>query len=65
MGLLDRLLGRGKKAAGDLMGDSTLHSEGAHQEREGAAEDRAMQHEDMAQEQREQAAEERAQRETP
>jgi uncharacterized protein YjbJ (UPF0337 family) len=65
MGLLDRLLGRGKKAAGDLMGDSTLRSEGAHQEREGAAEDRAVQHEEMAQEQRDMAAEERAQRETP
>jgi uncharacterized protein YjbJ (UPF0337 family) len=65
MGLLDRLMGRSKKAAGDLMGDSSLRREGAHQEREGAAEDRAVQHEEMAQEQRDMAAEERAQRETP
>jgi uncharacterized protein YjbJ (UPF0337 family) len=63
MGLLDRLLGRGKKAAGDLMGDSSMRREGAAQEREGAAEDRASQHEEMAQEQREHAAEAHAERE--
>ena len=63
MGLLDRLLGRGKKAAGDVIGDSTLHREGAAQEREGMAEDRAAQHEEMAQEARTDAAEERAERE--
>ena len=56
MGLLDKLLGRGKKAAGDLAGDASL-------QREGAAQDRAAQHEDMAQEQRDQAAEARAERE--
>jgi uncharacterized protein YjbJ (UPF0337 family) len=65
MGLLDRLLGRGKKATGDVIGDSTLHREGAHQEREGMAEDRAVEHEEMAQEARTDAAEERVQRETP
>ena len=64
MGLLDRLLGRGKKAAGDLAGDSSLRREGMHQEREGMAEDRAAQHEQMAQENRERAAEERAERES-
>jgi uncharacterized protein YjbJ (UPF0337 family) len=63
MGLLDRLLGRGKKAGGDLMGDSSMRREGAAQEREGAAEDRASQHEEMAQEQREQAAEAHVERE--
>ena len=63
MGLLDRLLGRSKKAAGDMLGDSTLHREGAHQEREGMAEDRATQHEEMAQEARTEAAEERTGRE--
>ena len=30
MGLLDMLLGRGKKAAGDLIGDAKLRREGAH-----------------------------------
>jgi uncharacterized protein YjbJ (UPF0337 family) len=63
MGLLDKLLGRGKKAAGDLMGDASMRHEGAAQERQGAAEDRAAQHEEMAQEQRNQAAEARAERE--
>jgi uncharacterized protein YjbJ (UPF0337 family) len=60
MGLLDKLLGRSKKAAGDVMGDSSLRHEGAAQERAGAAEDRAAQHEEMAQEQRDQAAAARA-----
>jgi uncharacterized protein YjbJ (UPF0337 family) len=64
MGLLDKLLGRGKKAAGDLTGDSSLRREGMHQEREGMAEDRAAQHEQMAQENRERAAQERTERES-
>ena len=63
MGLLDKILGRGKKAAGDVMDDASLRREGAAQEREGAAEDRAAQHEEMAQEQRNQAAEAHAERE--
>ena len=63
MGLLDKLLGRSKKAAGDVTGDSSLRREGAAQERAGAAEDRASQHEDLAQEQRNQAAEARADQE--
>lgn len=63
MGLLDKILGRGKKAAGDVTGDESLHQEGAAQEREAAAEDRATEHEEMAQEQRQQAAEAHAERE--
>ncbi len=63
MGLLDKLLGRGKKAAGDLTGDASLRREGTHQERQGMADDRAAQHEQMAQENREQAAQERTERE--
>jgi uncharacterized protein YjbJ (UPF0337 family) len=63
MGLLDKILGRGKKAAGDVMGDSSMRREGAAQEREGAAADRAAQHEEMAQEQRQQAAEAHVERE--
>jgi uncharacterized protein YjbJ (UPF0337 family) len=62
MGLLDKLLGRGKKAAGDVTGDASLRREGTHQEREGAAEDRAAKAEDMAQEERERAAEHKAER---
>jgi uncharacterized protein YjbJ (UPF0337 family) len=64
MGLLDKLLGRGKKAAGDLTGDASMRREGAAQERQGAAQERAEQHEEMAQEQRDKAAEARAERET-
>ena len=64
MGLLDRLMGRGKKAAGDLANDARLRSEGSHQEREGVAEDRATMAETEAQEAREDAAEHRAQRDT-
>jgi uncharacterized protein YjbJ (UPF0337 family) len=63
MGLLDKLLGRGKKAAGDLTGDSSLRREGTAQEREASAEDRASEHEEMAQQQREQAAQARVERE--
>ena len=63
MSWLDRLLGRGKKATGDLMGDSSLHREGAAQEREAMAEQRADMHEQEASEERERAAEHRAERE--
>jgi uncharacterized protein YjbJ (UPF0337 family) len=65
MGFLDKLLGRTKKAAGDMTGDSSMRREGAAQERAGSAEDRAEQHEQMAQEQRDQAAQARADQENP
>jgi uncharacterized protein YjbJ (UPF0337 family) len=53
---MDKILGRGKKAAGDVMGDSSMRREGAAQERESAAADRAAKHEELAAEQRQQAA---------
>jgi uncharacterized protein YjbJ (UPF0337 family) len=62
MGFLDRLLGRGKKAAGDLADDPALRREGAHQEAEGGAESRAEPHDESAQTAREEAAEHRAER---
>jgi uncharacterized protein YjbJ (UPF0337 family) len=62
MGFLDKLLGRGKKAAGDMKGDESMRREGMHQEREGMAEDRAASAEEKAQAAREEAAEHRAQR---
>lgn len=62
MGLLDKLLGRTKQAAGDVTGDSSLRREGVHQEMEGAADDRASEHEEIAQEERERAAEHHAAR---
>jgi uncharacterized protein YjbJ (UPF0337 family) len=62
MGLWDRLMGRGKKTAGDAMGDSSMRSEGMHQEQQGMAEDRAKSAEEMAQEERTRAAEHQAER---
>jgi uncharacterized protein YjbJ (UPF0337 family) len=64
MGLMDKILGRGKKAAGDMAGDDSLHSEGMHQEKEGMAEDRADAAESQAHEAREDAAEHHAERES-
>jgi uncharacterized protein YjbJ (UPF0337 family) len=63
MGFLDKLLGRGKKAAGDVTGDSPMRSEGMHQEQQAMAEERAQSAEDMAQAERERAAEHQAERE--
>ena len=63
MGLLDKLLGRGKQAAGDITGDDSMRREGVHQEAEGAAKDRADSLEDKAQEERERATGHAAQRE--
>jgi uncharacterized protein YjbJ (UPF0337 family) len=62
MGLLDKILGRGKKAAGDMTGDSSMKSEGMHQEQEGMATERAEHAEQMAQEERERAAEHQVER---
>ena len=63
MGFLDKLLGRGKQAAGDMAGKPEMKREGMHQEKEGKAEDRASMHEDHAQDAREDAAEHRVERE--
>ena len=62
MGFLDKLLGRAKKATGDMMGDSSMRREGMHQEQEGMATERAESAERMAQAERETAAEHHAQR---
>lgn len=64
MSFLDKLLGRGKKAAGDMTGDRSMRREGMHQEQEGMAEDRAASAEESAQEAREEAAKHRAERES-
>ena len=63
MGWLDKLLGRGKKTAGEVTGDSSMKQEGMHQEQAGMAEERADSAEEMAQEERERAAEHRAEQE--
>jgi uncharacterized protein YjbJ (UPF0337 family) len=64
MGFMDKLLGRSKKAAGDLTGDSSMRHDGMHQEQEGMAKDRAASAEEMAQAERERAAEHKAERDT-
>lgn len=64
MGFLDKLLGRGKKAAGDLKNDPEMRREGVQQEAEGMAESRAERAEEMAQEARTEAAERRAERDS-
>ncbi len=62
MSWLDRLLGRGKKAAGEMMGDSSMKREGMQQEQEGMASERPESAEQAAQEERERAAEQHAER---
>jgi uncharacterized protein YjbJ (UPF0337 family) len=64
MGFLDKLLGRGKKAAGDVAGDPSLRREGVHQEQAAMAEERAETHEEMAQAERTEAAEQKAKEDT-
>ena len=64
MSFLDKLMGRGKKAAGDVAGDESLRNEGAHQEQAGMAEDRAEAAEDTAQAARDEAAEHHAQQDS-
>jgi uncharacterized protein YjbJ (UPF0337 family) len=62
MGFLDKLLGRGKKAAGEAIDKPEMVREGAHQEAEGAAKERAARAEAEAQAERDRAAEHRAER---
>jgi uncharacterized protein YjbJ (UPF0337 family) len=62
MGFMDKLLGRGKKTAGGMTGDSSMQREGMYQEQQGMAEDRAASAEEMAQAEREKAAEHQAER---
>jgi uncharacterized protein YjbJ (UPF0337 family) len=64
MSLLDKILGRGKKTAGELADDPSLRREGMHQEQEAHAQDRATRHEELAQEERDRAAEHHVQRDT-
>ena len=59
MGWLDKIMGRGKRTAGEAMDSPTMREEGRHQEAAGKAEERAEEHEGMAQEAREAEAAER------
>jgi uncharacterized protein YjbJ (UPF0337 family) len=66
MGIGDKITGRVKQAAGDLMGDDDLHREGAQEERKGEAKEEAAREEARAEqvaadaETRQEAAERRA-----
>jgi len=60
MSFLDKLLGREKKTAGDATGDSSIASEGMHQEQEAMASDHAGQAQEVAQDAQGQAAEHQA-----
>jgi uncharacterized protein YjbJ (UPF0337 family) len=48
MGLLDKITGRAKKAAGDLSGDASLRREGRQEERKGEAKDELASAQDQA-----------------
>jgi uncharacterized protein YjbJ (UPF0337 family) len=63
MGFLDKLMGRGKRTAGEAMDSPSLREEGRHQEAAGEATDRAERAEDRAQAERDRAASERAEQE--
>lgn len=48
MGILDKLTGRAKKAAGDLADDPALRQEGRREERKGEAKDELSERQDEA-----------------
>ena len=48
MGLLDKLTGRAKQAAGDIADDPSLRREGRQEERKGEAKDELARAEDRA-----------------
>ncbi len=48
MGLMDKVTGRAKKAAGDLADDSSLRREGKQEERKGEAKDELARSQDRA-----------------
>ena len=62
MSFWDKIMGRGKKAAGDVTGDDSMRKDGMHQEQEGMASERADSAEQKAQQERESAAEHHAER---
>jgi uncharacterized protein YjbJ (UPF0337 family) len=56
MGLLDKLTGRAKKAAGDLTGDPSLRREGRLEERKGEAKEDLARADQLAEEKAEEVA---------
>jgi uncharacterized protein YjbJ (UPF0337 family) len=56
MSILDKLTGRAKKAAGDLIDDPSLRREGRQEERKGEAKDELARHEERADEKAQEVA---------
>jgi uncharacterized protein YjbJ (UPF0337 family) len=50
MGILDKITGRAKKAAGDLAGDPSLRSEGRREERKGEEKEKLAEAQDRVEE---------------
>jgi uncharacterized protein YjbJ (UPF0337 family) len=50
MSLIDKIMGRTKKAAGDVTGDSSLRSEGRREERKGEEKERLSDAQDRVEE---------------
>ena len=48
MGLLDKITGKTKQAAGDVTGDPSLRRQGRREERKGDAKDEMARHEERA-----------------
>ena len=65
MGWLDKLIGRGERAAGEALDKPALREEGRHQEEAARAQERADDYEEKAAEERERAAQEKAEQERP
>ena len=50
MSILDKILGRGKKAAGDLTGDASLRQQGRREERKGEEKEKLAEAQDRVEE---------------
>jgi uncharacterized protein YjbJ (UPF0337 family) len=50
MGILDKITGRAKKAAGDVTGDSKLRNQGRREERKGEEKDKLAEAQDRVEE---------------
>jgi uncharacterized protein YjbJ (UPF0337 family) len=50
MGIMDKITGRGKKAAGDVTGDSGLRREGRREERKGEEKEKLADAQDRVEE---------------
>jgi uncharacterized protein YjbJ (UPF0337 family) len=56
MGILDKLTGRAKQAAGDLADDSSLRRQGKREERKGEKKDELSHHQEKTEEKAEEVA---------